>query len=108
METIRVKKELKKEINYGYLEEYYTKVDIDNYDFDTDLDKLKDVELGAKLLKDMIDSKKHICVVSDYDADGVTSAVVLTKGIKNILKNKNTSTIVNKRRCYYRRFFRFS
>lgn len=98
METIRVKKELKKEINYGYLEEYYTKVDIDNYDFDTDLDKLKDVELGAKLLKDMIDSKKHICVVSDYDADGVTSAVVLTKGIKNILKNKNTSTIVNKRK----------
>ena len=34
----------------------------------------------------MIDNKKHICIVSDYDADGITSAVTLTKGIKKYTK----------------------
>ena len=98
MKTIRVKKEIKKEIDYSYLEEFYTKINIDGIDFNTNLDNLKDVGNGALLLKEMIDNKKHICIVSDYDADGITSAVTLTKGIKNILKNKNTSTIVNKRK----------
>ena len=65
MKTIRVKKEIKKEIDYSYLEEFYTKINIDGIDFNTDLDNLKDVGNGALLLKEMIDNKKHICIVSD-------------------------------------------
>ena len=32
-----------------------------------------------------------------WTSKGISSAVVLTKGIKNILKHKNTTTVVNKR-----------
>ena len=97
MLTIKSKAPIKKEIDYNILSENYNKVNFDNFDFNTNIDNLKDVELGANILLDSISKNLHICIVTDYDFDGISSAVVLTKGIKNILKHKNTTTVVNKR-----------
>lgn len=97
MLTIKSKAPIKKEIDYNILSENYNKVNFDNFDFNTNIDNLKDVGLGANILLDSISKNLHICIVTDYDVDGISSAVVLTKGIKNILKHKNTTTVVNKR-----------
>ncbi len=70
------------------------------HSLDYNLESLKDVDVGAKILIKHIDNRSHIAVVSDYDADGLTSAVTLTKGLLEVFacdKNKVT-TIINKRK----------
>ena len=59
----------KKEIDYNVLSENYNKVDFNNFDFNTNIDNLKDVELGANILLDSISKNLHICIVTDYDFD---------------------------------------
>ena len=44
--------------------------------------KIKDIEKGAKLLKEGIQSNKKILIVGDYDVDGVISSYVLYTGLK--------------------------
>lgn len=69
------------------------------YNLDYDLDSLKDVDKGANLLIRHIDNRSHIVIVSDYDSDGLTSAVTLTKGLTKIFacSDKDVTTIINKR-----------
>lgn len=42
---------------------------------------MKDMELGVSLVKEAIDHGKKIIIYGDYDADGVTSTVVLYKAL---------------------------
>lgn len=56
------------------------------------------LERASGIISDSITNNKHIVLVTDYDADGITSAVVLTNGFKNILNYSNITTIVNKRK----------
>ncbi|WP_084267222.1 single-stranded-DNA-specific exonuclease RecJ [Azohydromonas lata] len=37
---------------------------------------------AARLLADMIDAGKHICVVADYDCDGATACAVALRGLR--------------------------
>ena len=43
---------------------------------------LKDIEKGAKIIKNKIDNRKRIRIISDYDVDGVSSNYILYKGMK--------------------------
>jgi len=65
-----------------------------------DLDKLKDVYVAGKMISDHIKENKHILVVSDYDSDGINSAIVLSKSILDVLNHKESkfSCFVNTRR----------
>lgn len=69
------------------------------YNLDYDLDKLKDIDRGGTLLARHIDNRSHIVIVTDYDCDGLTSAVTLTKGLTNIFacSYKDVTTVINKR-----------
>ena len=69
MLTIKSKAPIKKEIDYNVLSENYNKVDFNNFDFNTNIDNLKDVELGANILLDSISKNLHICIVTDYVFD---------------------------------------
>lgn len=79
--------------------------DIDNmvnfkHDLDYKLDDLKCVDMGAVLLRKHIEKNSHIAVVTDYDADGITSAVTLTKGLLDVFAcdYKQITTIVNRKK----------
>jgi len=69
------------------------------YNLDYNLKNLKDVEAGANILIKHIDNRSHIVIATDYDVDGITSAVVLTKGLTKIFasSHKDITTMVNKR-----------
>lgn len=69
------------------------------FKLDHELEKLKDVGKGATLVSKALDDRLHICVVTDYDSDGINSAVTLTKGLRKVfgIDKKNLTTIVNKR-----------
>lgn len=43
---------------------------------------MKDMEKGAEIVIDAIRSGKRIMIYSDYDCDGVTSTVIMYKGLK--------------------------
>ena len=70
-----------------------------NHNIDYKIDDLKDVGEGALLLSEHITKGKRIALVTDYDADGLTSAVVLTKGLLKIFKCNpdNVIVFINKR-----------
>jgi single-stranded-DNA-specific exonuclease len=59
---------------------------------------LMDMEKGVGILKKHIEANNHIVIVSDYDADGVTSAVVLTRGLTEVLGSNNVTTKLNHRK----------
>lgn len=71
---------------------------INNYEMDRDLYKLKDVEKAAEYIVTYIYADKRILLVTDYDCDGINSAIVLTKYFKDILQYHNCETIVNRRK----------
>lgn len=81
---------------------YYNNLDrkflINNYKMDRDLFKLKDIELAADYIVTYIYANKRILLVTDYDCDGISSAIVLTKFFKDILKYDNCETVVNRRK----------
>lgn len=43
---------------------------------------MKDMDKGIELIKNAIEKNKKIAIYGDYDADGVTSTVILYKGLK--------------------------
>ncbi|WP_035289757.1 single-stranded-DNA-specific exonuclease RecJ [Clostridium sp. KNHs214] len=43
---------------------------------------MQDMEMGIEIIKDSIQKDKKICIYGDYDADGVTSTVILYKALK--------------------------
>lgn len=62
-----------------------------------DLDKLKGFDNVGNLITEHINKNNFILLVTDYDCDGINSAVLLTKFFRDILKYKNFETMVNKR-----------
>lgn len=48
---------------------------------------MKDMDKGVELIKDAINENKKIAIYGDYDADGVTSTVILYKGLKRCSAN---------------------
>lgn len=63
-----------------------------------DLYSLKDVDVAGKIISQHLDEKSHILIVSDYDCDGITSAIVIYKMLKEKLgKTKNVSVLINQR-----------
>lgn len=57
---------------------------------------LPDSDRVIKLMK-KIKKDDHICLISDFDTDGITSCVVMEKSLE-LLGYSNVSTIVNKRK----------
>lgn len=57
---------------------------------------LKDMDKLEDLLKDKINKSSHICIVSDFDCDGLTSAKVIEDSLK-ILGYSDYTLILNKR-----------
>ena len=45
---------------------------------------LKDVKKAAGILAEKIKSGKKICIIGDYDIDGVQSSYILWEGIENL------------------------
>lgn len=69
-----------------------------SYKKDFELDKLKDVYEGADLVLKHINNKSKILLVTDYDCDGISSAVTLTRFFRDNLKYENFDTLVNRRK----------
>lgn len=63
----------------------------------TDKYKLKNLKEASQLVCKHIKNKNRIIHLTDYDADGVTSASVLYLSFKNILKYDNCDVITNQR-----------
>lgn len=78
------------------LEDYiYNKLDVYK-----DLYKLKDVDIAGKLIAEHIANNKRICLVTDCDSDGINSAVVLYKCLKEIMavSEDNIIVVINRRK----------
>lgn len=71
---------------------------INDYEVDYEIDKLKDVDKGADLVIEHINNNKRILLVTDYDCDGISSAIVLTKFFRDNLQYENFSTLLNRRK----------
>jgi len=65
-----------------------------------DIELLKDVYVGADLIVSHINKGSRIGLVTDYDSDGINSAVVLTKTMLDVFKipKEKVVTIINKRK----------
>ncbi len=50
-------------------------------------DSMADIQCGCQIIADSIREGKHICIVSDYDVDGVMSNYILLDGLKNLGAN---------------------
>jgi single-stranded-DNA-specific exonuclease len=81
------------------------KNDIDTYMYNAlslldNIDKIPDLDKSSDLLEKHINKENYIAVVTDYDADGITSAVTLYKSLRRIfgVKRDNIVVIVNKRK----------
>lgn len=73
-----------------------------NYlDLTHNIERLPDGDCAACLLEEHIRTGKHIVGVTDYDADGVNSAVVIYRIFKDIFKldDKHFDVLVNRRRA---------
>lgn len=55
----------------------------ENYAFG-DIKELSGVKISFGIMERAIKEKKKICIYGDYDVDGVTSTVILYKGLKNL------------------------
>ena len=86
--------------NKDYSVDELTYMYYNTYKLTNNISKLKDIDKASSLLIKHIENNKHICVVVDYDSDGVNSGVVLYRSLFNIFGvNKNNLTvIVNRRR----------
>lgn len=67
------------------------------YDPVKNLDDFTDLKQAGKYIAECIKNNKRIAIASDYDCDGLTSAVVLTKMFQNVVKYDNVITLVNRR-----------
>lgn len=92
---------LNRNINTDKLEPVgYTKEDLLNAKFDPfkNIDKLLDISEGAELIKTTLNNGEFVLLVSDYDADGLTSASVMELTFRDILEYDNYRSVVNTRR----------
>ena len=89
-----------KKIDYSFLEAKYGQPIESDFNYDYKIEDLKDADKAARLIKKHIDMDSYIAIVTDSDCDGINSAVVLTKGLVNILSvnPKKVITIVNRRK----------
>ncbi len=64
-----------------------------------DISIIGDIDTGSDLLKHHIDRNSRIAVVVDYDADGISSAAIIYRFLKNVFKYNmaNVVFIINKR-----------
>lgn len=71
-----------------------------NLNLTKDLDKLPDLKKAAELILFHMENNNMIYVVSDFDADGVTSAVTIYKSLIDVFQidKKYVKVIVNKRK----------
>lgn len=86
----------------SYLNNKFEKPIRDGYKFDIfdNIEKFKDMEQAVDLIHKYYQNGKFI-LVTDYDCDGISSALVLDNFMKILLKEEYSSrhiTIVNKRR----------
>ena len=58
---------------------------------------LPDVKKATNLILEKMKKNEKIVIVSDMDTDGITSAAILYKMFKNLLKYDNIDVVVNKR-----------
>lgn len=61
------------------------------------IDSFLDLELAGKLVIQAIEQQERIALVTDYDCDGICSAVMSRKFFLDYLGYKNIVTIVNRR-----------
>lgn len=57
---------------------------------------LPDIDILNEFVKNVLKPDTHICIISDFDTDGISSCVVIEESFK-ILGYTNISSIVNKR-----------
>lgn len=50
-------------------------------------DLLNDIDVGANIIVDAIRNNKRICIVGDYDVDGVTATAILYRGLRELSHN---------------------
>jgi single-stranded-DNA-specific exonuclease len=89
-------------VNVDMNKEYgYTVNDAFNSKFDPikNIHLLPDIEKAGEMIATAIKNGKHILLVSDMDADGITSSAVLHNSFRDILKvdKDNFRSIVNRR-----------
>lgn len=67
---------------------------------DKGMKKLTDVYKGGELIATNMRENKHICIVCDFDADGISSATVFYKSLVEVMgyPKENISVIINHRR----------
>lgn len=70
-----------------------------NLKLDLELDKLKDIDKAANLLKQHIESNNHIVIATDRDADGINAGCVLYIGLRDIFNVSKLECIVNRRKA---------
>ena len=64
----------------------------------TNIGQLKDIDKAVRLILDHLNNGTHICVVTDYDSDGVNSAASLHWILSQHIKDKDMlSVIINRR-----------
>lgn len=81
----------------GHVDKEYINNDFDIY---KNILELKDIDKGALLLKETILNKKRICICSDLDADGLTSAAMCYRTFTEVFKidPNDIDVIINHRR----------
>lgn len=91
---------ISRKVDYSFLENKYGKPIESDFNYDYRLEDLKDTDTAARLLIKHINNESNIIIVTDSDCDGITSAVVLTKGLIEVLSvnPKNVITVVNRRK----------
>ena len=79
------------------LVKYYNTKLTDILDINFLEERLPELKESYKPILDTINENKHILIVSDYDVDGVTSAVVSYLILTKLFKYNNVEVIINRR-----------
>lgn len=79
-------------------EEFLKQIEVNNFQMDKDLDKVRGLDKAVDKVIEVMNNKQKILLVTDYDCDGITSAITLTKYFQEVLKYSNTETLVNERK----------
>lgn len=72
-----------------------------DFDFKNKIYELTDLKKAGDIIANHIKNKSHILIVTDYDADGVNSALILYKTfykIFNMIPKDNLFLLINKRK----------
>lgn len=71
-----------------------------DYDIFQDLIKLKDIDKAADLIIKHLNNKSNICICTDLDCDGMSSAYTLEKSLLRVFKHPKDKlfTVINRRK----------